>query len=162
MSGNTEMKKFKGKVLASGYGAGKVFVFRKSLKRLDEYYDIDCDQIDEEIERYYNALDIVKDDLKKMIRSVKKEMKADLANIFKAHLLMVDDYFDDCNDAIFKMIEMVHQQVPDKRLCLCGELAGRADYVERILRAGVASLSVASPSIPHVKQVVRRCRIDPN
>lgn len=68
----------------------------------------------------------------------------------------VDCYFDDTNEVIFRMLKMVREDVPDIPLSLCGELASRPGYVDRILECGIATLSVAPPSIPYVKQEIRQ------
>jgi phosphoenolpyruvate-protein kinase (PTS system EI component) len=67
----------------------------------------------------------------------------------------VDDYFDDTNDVIFRLLKMVHDDVPNIPLSVCGELAGRSDFTARLLECGIATLSVAPPSIPEVKQAIR-------
>jgi phosphoenolpyruvate-protein phosphotransferase len=69
----------------------------------------------------------------------------------------VDDYFDDTHDVIFRLISMVHDDVPDVPLSVCGELAGRGEATSKLIVSGVTSLSVAPPSIPLVKESVRIC-----
>ena len=41
----------------------------------------------------------------------------------------VDVYFDDTHDVIFRLIRMVHDDIPNVPLSVCGELAGRSDAV---------------------------------
>lgn len=67
----------------------------------------------------------------------------------------VDDYFDDTNDIIFRVLKMVHDDVPHVPLSVCGELAGRSDCTTKLLECGVTTLSVAPPSIPEIKQAIR-------
>lgn len=67
----------------------------------------------------------------------------------------VEEYFDDTSDVIFRFVEITHDDVPEMPLSMCGELAGKPDYVSRLLRLGIRSLSVAPPLIPQVKQAVR-------
>lgn len=69
----------------------------------------------------------------------------------------VDSYFDDTHDVIFRLISMVHNDVPDAPLSICGELAGRTEATSRLIECGVTSLGVAPPSIPMVKEAVRTC-----
>lgn len=69
----------------------------------------------------------------------------------------VDAYFNDTHAAVFRMMAIVHADLPDLPLSLCGELAGRADQMQRILESGITTLSVAPPSIPEIKQAVREC-----
>lgn len=68
----------------------------------------------------------------------------------------VDSYYDDTHDVLFRLLRIIHDDAPDLPLCLCGELAGRIDYVERVLACGITTLSVAPPSIPQIKQAVRQ------
>ncbi|MDA7865216.1 phosphoenolpyruvate--protein phosphotransferase [Akkermansiaceae bacterium] len=70
----------------------------------------------------------------------------------------VDAYFDDAHDAIFRLIGLVHDDVPDMALSVCGELAGRSKATGRLLERGVTSLSVVPLAIPTVKEAVRDCR----
>jgi phosphoenolpyruvate-protein phosphotransferase len=67
----------------------------------------------------------------------------------------VDAYFDDTNDIIFRLLKMVHDDVPHVPLSVCGKLAGRSDYTAKLLEYGITTLSVAPPSIPEVKQAIR-------
>jgi len=69
----------------------------------------------------------------------------------------VDAYFDDTHEVIFRLIDMVHGDVPDMPLSICGELAGRPGATSRLVECGIGSLSVAPPSIPAVKEAVRNC-----
>ncbi|HEY5652826.1 MAG TPA: phosphoenolpyruvate--protein phosphotransferase [Pontiella sp.] len=69
----------------------------------------------------------------------------------------VDAYFDDTHDVIFRLISMVHDDVPDIPLSVCGELAGQSKVTSRLIASGITSLSVAPPSIPMIKESVRAC-----
>ena len=69
----------------------------------------------------------------------------------------VDSYFDDTQDVIFRLINMVHDDVPDASLSICGELAGRTGATSRLIECGVTSLSVVPVAIPMVKEAVRNC-----
>ncbi len=73
----------------------------------------------------------------------------------------VDSYFDDTHDVIFRLISMIHADVPDAPLSICGELAGRTGATSRLVECGITSLSVAPPSIPLVKEAVRNCGREP-
>jgi len=68
----------------------------------------------------------------------------------------VDGYFDDTHAAIFRLMRIVHEDVPQLPLCICGELASRPRHIERILQCGITSISVVSPAIATVKQAVRQ------
>jgi phosphoenolpyruvate-protein phosphotransferase len=69
----------------------------------------------------------------------------------------VDAYFDDTHEAIFRLLRIVREDVPEVPLSICGELAGRPQAVSEILKCGISSLSVAPVSIPTIKEAVRRC-----
>ena len=69
----------------------------------------------------------------------------------------VDSYFDDTHDVIFRLISMVHGDVPDATLSVCGELAGRTGATSRLVECGITSLSVVPHSVPTVKEAVRNC-----
>ena len=69
----------------------------------------------------------------------------------------VDSYSDDTHDIIFRLISMVHGDVPDAQLSVCGELAGRTEATSRLVECGITSLSVVPLSIPAVKEAVRNC-----
>jgi phosphoenolpyruvate-protein phosphotransferase len=67
----------------------------------------------------------------------------------------VERYFDDASDVIFRLLRLVHDDVPDVPLSLCGELAGRPENIPRILQCGICTLSVAAPLIPIIKEAIR-------
>ncbi|MFQ3225579.1 MAG: phosphoenolpyruvate-protein phosphotransferase [Lentimonas sp.] len=69
----------------------------------------------------------------------------------------VDTYFNDAHDVIFRLIAMVHDDVPDMPLSVCGELAGQTDTTSRLLACGITALSVVPLSIPTVKEAIRKC-----
>lgn len=66
----------------------------------------------------------------------------------------VGDYYNDTSDVIFRLIELVHSDLPDMPLSICGELAGRDKYTHRLIKCGIRTLSVAPPLIPAVKKAV--------
>ena len=74
---------------------------------------------------------------------------------------VVDAYFNDTHDVIFRLIDLVRCDVPDIPLSICGELAGKCDATSRLLECGITSLSVVPLSSPTVKEAVRNCRTTP-
>jgi phosphoenolpyruvate-protein phosphotransferase len=70
----------------------------------------------------------------------------------------VDLYFDDEHEVIFRLIEMIRGDAPNLPLSVCGELAGRLESTQKLIRCGVETLSVSPPLIPHVKQAIRSGR----
>jgi phosphoenolpyruvate-protein phosphotransferase len=67
----------------------------------------------------------------------------------------VDAYFNDAHAAIFRLLQIARQDAPEVPMSVCGELAGRPESVPALLQCGITSLSVASPSIPSIKEAVR-------
>lgn len=67
----------------------------------------------------------------------------------------VENYYDDASDVIFRLINIVHNDLPDMPLSICGELAGREEYVSRLLASGISALSIAAPLIPAIKSAIR-------
>lgn len=72
----------------------------------------------------------------------------------------VGQYFDDASDVIFRLMQATHDDVPGMPLSVCGELAGRLEYIPRLLQCGVRTLSVAPKLVPLVKEAIRNtsCR----
>lgn len=71
----------------------------------------------------------------------------------------VEAYFNDSDDAIFRLLQIVHDDAPQLPAAVCGELAGRAAHVHRLLQCGIRTLSVVPPLIPAIKAAVRAARI---
>ena len=68
----------------------------------------------------------------------------------------VEEYFDDASPVILRLLKIVHDDVPEMPLSLCGELASRAEHIAMLVRSGIGTLSVAAPLIPMVKEAIRR------
>ncbi len=71
----------------------------------------------------------------------------------------VDHYFKDTDSVLFRLMSMIRQDLPDIGISVCGELAGYPEQVEKILRCGVNSLSVAPALIPQIKESIRNIRL---
>lgn len=69
----------------------------------------------------------------------------------------VEKYFDDSSAVIFRLIAIVHDDVPRMPLSVCGELAGYTAHIPPLLHCGIRTLSVAAPLIPKVKEAIREC-----
>jgi phosphoenolpyruvate-protein phosphotransferase len=67
----------------------------------------------------------------------------------------VERYFDDSADVIFRLLQIVHDDVPDVPLSVCGELAGQPAYAPRLLGCGIRTFSVAPPLVPVIKEAIR-------
>jgi phosphoenolpyruvate-protein phosphotransferase len=72
----------------------------------------------------------------------------------------VEMYFNDSGAVIFRLLQIVHDDAPQMPLSICGELAGRAAHVAKLLRCGIRTLSVAPPLIPIIKEAVRAASIE--
>lgn len=72
----------------------------------------------------------------------------------------VEGYFNDSSDVIFRLIAMVHSDVPTIPLSVCGELAGRKEHIAKLLQCGINSLSVAAPLVAIVKETIRSIRMN--
>ncbi len=68
----------------------------------------------------------------------------------------VEKYFDDSSDVIFRMLKIVHDDVPEMPLSICGELGGRPEYIVRLLKCGITTFSVAPPLVPIIKDTIRK------
>lgn len=71
----------------------------------------------------------------------------------------VEKYFNDSDAVIFRLLQIANDDAPRMPLSICGELAGRAVHVSKLLRCGIRTLSVAPPLIPVIKEAVRASRI---
>jgi phosphoenolpyruvate-protein kinase (PTS system EI component) len=71
----------------------------------------------------------------------------------------VEAYYNDSSKAIFRLLQIVHEDLPHMPLSVCGELAGRVDYIHELLSSGIRTLSVAPPLISIVKEAIRNIRI---
>ncbi|SMF48436.1 phosphotransferase system, enzyme I, PtsI [Alteromonadaceae bacterium Bs31] len=72
----------------------------------------------------------------------------------------VEGYFKDSSEVIFRLITMVHSDVPSMPLSVCGELAGRKAHTAKLLQCGVRSLSVAAPLVALLKEAIRGVKLD--
>ncbi len=65
-------------------------------------------------------------------------------------------YFNDASDVIFRLLRIVHDDLPEMPLSICGELGGRPQHIARLLQCGIKTFSVAPPLVPAVKEVIRK------
>jgi len=91
MDDHRKSLKLMGKTLAPGLGSGKVFVYRNVLTRLDEFYAIEQHQIDEESQRFEQAVASVSEDLASLSGRVRREIDRHLSEVFQAHIAIVQD-----------------------------------------------------------------------
>lgn len=65
------------------------------------------------------------------------------------------------NPAILRSLKMVTDAAHASGIeaCICGEMAGDPDYLPILLGLGFDQLSMSPPSIPRVKNILRRCSL---
>lgn len=80
-----------GRTLSPGMGAGTTYIYRDIFNRLDEFYDIEEQDIQEENRRLDCAIRQTSEDLSLIASRVKKEIDSELCQVFHAHIAMVND-----------------------------------------------------------------------
>ena len=60
-------------------------------------------------------------------------------------------YYQDSHAAIFRLLQIAHDDAPRMPLSICGELAGRVAHIPRLFQCGCRSFSVVPPLIPAIK-----------
>lgn len=73
---------------------------------------------------------------------------------------LVADYFDDQHPAVLRLIRIAAKESGGMPLAVCGELASSGTALQKLLDAGIRTLSVAPPLIPEVKSRCRAARVD--
>jgi phosphoenolpyruvate-protein kinase (PTS system EI component) len=96
-----------------------------------------------EITRHVDFLSFGTNDLTQFVFAADRENAA------------VEGYYRDASEVIFRLLRLTHDDVPDIPLSLCGELAGRPDYIPRLLQCGIRTFSIAAPLIPIIKETIR-------
>lgn len=84
-------KSFKGIPVSAGVRRGKVFVLNRQAEQTVPKYPITEGEIPEQLERFEHALVRTRHQLQDVQRRVQKEMGSQDADIFDAHLLVLDD-----------------------------------------------------------------------
>ncbi len=67
----------------------------------------------------------------------------------------IEQYFNHASPIIFRLLQLVHADVPSLPLSICGELAGQSEHIPKLLACGIRSFSVAAPVIPFIKAAIR-------
>jgi phosphoenolpyruvate-protein phosphotransferase len=80
-----------GRSISSGLAIGKAFVYREQLEALAGPSEIEDHQIEEELRRIDQALEIVAEDLRVSARLIEADTSAKLGAIFAAHEAMLQD-----------------------------------------------------------------------
>jgi phosphoenolpyruvate-protein kinase (PTS system EI component) len=73
---------------------------------------------------------------------------------------LVNDYFQDADPVILRLLESIVKEAGATPVTLCGELAAKPESLARVLATGIRSLSVAAMRIPAVKAAIRGPRPD--
>jgi phosphoenolpyruvate-protein phosphotransferase len=67
----------------------------------------------------------------------------------------VNAYFQDSHESVIRLLRIILADASGRPVTLCGELAGRASWVPRLLQMGFRTLSVAPTLIPGTKETIR-------
>lgn len=68
----------------------------------------------------------------------------------------VSDYYLDSHPAMLTIIRMVIDAAGEKDVAICGNLAAKTAMIPVLLSMGLRSLSVPTPLVPEIKEVVRK------
>jgi phosphoenolpyruvate-protein phosphotransferase len=68
---------------------------------------------------------------------------------------LVSDYFRDDHPAVLRLLHLIQEDVREKPVAVCGELAARESALAALIEAGIRTLSVAPGRVPAVKEAVR-------
>jgi phosphotransferase system enzyme I (PtsI) len=75
---------------------------------------------------------------------------------------LVSTLYSSADPAVLRLIRMVIQDAYKAQidLSVCGEMASEPQYIMLLLGMGVRTISLATPMIPEVKQIVRSVTIE--
>ena len=75
---------------------------------------------------------------------------------------LVSTLYSAADPAVLRLIRMVIQDANKAQidLAVCGEMASEPDYIMLLLGLGVRTLSLTSPMIPEIKQIIRSVTIE--
>ena len=71
----------------------------------------------------------------------------------------VNAYFQDSHESVLRLLRILLADAGTRPVTLCGELAGRENWIPRLLQMGFRSLSVAPTVIPSTKEAIRKVNI---
>ncbi len=71
----------------------------------------------------------------------------------------VNDYFQDGHASVLRLLKIVATDAGDRPITLCGELAGREEFVPKLLKMGFRALSIAPTLIPTTKALIRKIEV---
>jgi phosphoenolpyruvate-protein kinase (PTS system EI component) len=71
----------------------------------------------------------------------------------------VNAYFQDSHESVLRLLRILLADAGARPVTLCGELAGRENWIPRLLQMGFRSLSVAPTVIPSTKEAIRKVNI---
>lgn len=80
-----------GKPICRGIAIGKLFFFEQASSSIQEYTLSEEKKIDEEVDRYYKALEKGKEEIRHLQKRLQNEKIFDGAAILDAHLIMMED-----------------------------------------------------------------------
>ena len=80
-----------GIVVSSGIAIGEVCHYQSGISEQTAIYKISENQIENEINRFYLALEKSKNELLSLYKNIEETIGENEAKIFQAHLLLLDD-----------------------------------------------------------------------
>ncbi len=80
-----------GRALAPGLGQGKTYIYNDVMTRVDEFHNIETQEVNRELKRFDQAIEAITGHLEALAEKVKEEIDAQLSDVFQAHIAMVRD-----------------------------------------------------------------------
>jgi len=84
---------FEGLGVSRGIVIGPAFVLETAKSLQTEAYDLDEEEITQEVNRFRKALELARDEIRQIKKEVEEKIDRQQASIFDAHLMMLEDPF---------------------------------------------------------------------
>ncbi|HAE41086.1 MAG TPA: hypothetical protein DCG57_21000, partial [Candidatus Riflebacteria bacterium] len=81
----------KGLAISPGYAMGQVYCLRHIQLESIESSTISSSEIDNEIDRFKNAIEISRSEINQLLELPQIKSSLEISNIFQAHLTLIDD-----------------------------------------------------------------------
>lgn len=69
------------------------------------------------------------------------------------------EYFIDSHKSIMKLIQMIVKNKQNLPVSICGELAGKPEFIPELLKIGIRNISASPGLIPEIKDSIRKLKI---
>jgi phosphotransferase system enzyme I (PtsI) len=75
---------------------------------------------------------------------------------------LVSTLYSSADPAVLRLVNMVVQDARKAQIevTVCGEMASEPDYIMVIIGLGIRTLSLTSPMIPEIKQIIRSVTVE--